>query len=899
MVDFAASIKAAREAGHSDEEIRQYLLSRPESAKARQAGHTDAEILDHFGLAEAAPVSRGEVSFLDDLEKASKATGIGYMPPEGFGATTSGKVLNYLGETVENIPESAVGFAGQAADLATLPFDPERRARILPALGEAAAAAPMAISKGITRAVSSPRETALAAAEAFKKDPVGSLATISALTGLGGAIKGGGALSTISRMTSPAAIPELGVRGVGAVMERAGPSVLAPFSQRAAERVVENQLYGDIMTDPNAVSAAVRANVPVTPGAPIATVGQHLAEAGLYEPRLAAREASLLSVSSPAGREAMIAQQTRLQAIKDQLARIDAQIQQQGALMSPQARAQLSETRNQLLRQYATEEAAGRQALGATGEMLPATGQLAPGEALSQRLGETRDAFREQRITPLYEDAFRTAGNRRIDTRGVIQAAENILGGRLADVPLGVATRTVRDLNELQRGATLRELDRVRKSVNKDIAAAQAAGKPMGDLYELHGAIDTAVRDSRAIPEQAKFQYENALNTYRTEFVPRYRQGIVTDILRTTKKNQQGLLPSQTVSKFLANEDNAAQFAQTFGNDAVARQAMTSGLQDMARADAVDFTTGAIDPSKIDNFVGKHARQLEIMGIDANEVFGPVRAEAQRLMTGLQELTDSAARVRGYADAKALTTAALGDKRLMGELTQRLEGPAREAFNKEIVDRAINFIGTKKPDDALKYLRENDDTIRMAIGRNDYMRLTNLAANQKALEEVAKAAPVPEGKMVIKLANTFPQEQLTDLKVVADELARLDKAEKLAQARPAPTAFKAVTEEAEKEGVPRSAFKGMLSREMTLTEKFYSAYQNFADRKTAAIIADAMIKNPDRFADMIDRAAKRAAEKAMPKPPESTRRTLGRAAITGAVSVQNSLYPENRNAMAR
>jgi hypothetical protein len=531
--------------------------------------------------------------------------------------------------------------------------------------------------------------------------------------------------------------------------------------------------------------------------------------------------------------------------------------------------------------------------------MMPATGQLAPGEALSQRLGETRDAFREQRITPLYETAFRTAGNRRIDTRGVIQTAENILGGRLADVPLGVATRTVRDLNNLQRGATLRELDRVRKSINKDIAAAQSAGRPMGDLHELHDAIDTTIRYTRAIPEQAKFQYENALNTYRQEFVPRFRQGIVTDILRTTKKNQSGLLPSKTVASFLENEDNAAQFTRTFGNDAVARQAMTSGLQDIARADAIDFTTGAIDPSKIDNFVGKHARQLEIMGIDANTVFGPVRAEAQRLMTGLDELTNSAARVRGFADAKALTTAALEDKRLMGELTQRLEGPAREAFNKEIVDRAIGFIGTKKPDAALEYLRNNNDTIRMAIGRDDYMRLTNLAANQKALEEVAKAAPVPDGKMVIKLADTFPQEQLTDLRVVADELARLDKAERLAQVRPAPTAFKAVTEEAEEAGIPRSAFKGFLDRKATFMEKFYSAYQNFADRKTSAIIADALIKNPDRFADMIDRAAKRAAEKAMPKPPESTRRTLGRAAITGAVSVQNSLYPENRNAMAR
>jgi hypothetical protein len=845
---------------------------------------------------ETAAKPKGEVSF---LKEAVKASGIGDIPPEGFAATKSGKALSYLGETLENLGPSAVGYAGQFADLATLPFDPERRARILPALGEAAAAAPMAISKGITRAVSSPRQTALNVAEAFKTDPVGTLAGVSALTGLGGVLSGSGALSTISRLTSPAAIPELGARAVGAGVGRVAPSVLAPFSERAAERVVENQLYGDVMTDPNAVAAAARANVPVTPGAPTATTTQRMVEAGLYEPRIAAREASLSSVSTPAGREALVAQQTRLQAIQDQLARIDAQIQQQGTAMSPQARTQLSETRNQLLRQYATEEAAGRQALGATGEMLPATGQMAPGEALSQRLGETRDAFREQRITPLYEDAFRTAGNRRIDTRGIIQAAENILGGRLADVPLGVATRTVRDLNELQRGATLRELDRVRKSVNKDIATAQAAGKPMGDLYELHGAIDTAVRDSRAIPEQAKFQYENALNTYRNEFVPRYRQGIVTDILRTTKKNQQGLLPSETISKFLANEDNASQFALTFGNDAVARQAMTSGLQDMARAKAIDFATGAIDPGKIDKFVGERARQLEIMGIDANEVFGPVRAEAQRLMTGLQELTDTAATVRGYADAKALTTAALGDKRLMGELTQRLEGPAREAFNKEIVDRAISFIGTKKPDAALEYLRENNDTIRMAIGRDDYMRLTNLAANQKALEEVAKSAPIPDGKMVIKLADTFPQEQLTDLKVVADELARLDKAERLAQVRPAPTAFKAVTEEAEEAGIPRSAFKGFLDRKATFMEKFYSAYQNFADRKTSAIIADALIKNPDRFAAMIDRAAKRAAEKAMPKPPESTRRTLGRAAITGAVSVQNSLYPENRNAMAR
>jgi hypothetical protein len=869
------------------------------TTKAQLIEKLRASNYDVSGLEQAVkPEVTGEVGFLDKAYRAAEPVGKKLVNVAERLAISPEEFVGGMGEAIENIPESAVGLGAKGYDIAEGLIGlttPEGRAAALKGIQQI----PSAVSREINRAVMSPVEAIERGATFAKQDPLGALAGVSALTGGIGGLSGSGALSTMSRLTSPAALPELAARGIGAGVERAAPSMLAPFNQGMAERVVENQFLGDIMTDPNAVAAAARANVPVTPGAPTATVAQRLAEAGQYEPRLAAREASLSTVSSPAGREALVAQQTRLQAIQDQLGRIDAQIQQQGMAMSPQARAQLSETRNQLLRQYAAEQQATEQALGATGEMLPATGQIAPGEALSQRLGETRDAFREQRITPLYEDAFRTAGNRRIDTQGVIQAAENILGGRLADVPLGVATRTVRDLNDLQRGATLRELDRVRKSVNKDIAAAQAAGRPMGDLYELHGAIDTAVRDTRAIPERAKFEYANALETYRQEFVPRFRQGIVTDILRTTKKNQSGLLPSKTVDTFLTNEDNAAQFATTFGNDAVARQAMTSGLQDLARAEAVNSTTGAILPEAIDKFVASKARQLEIMGIDANQVFGPVRAEAQRLMTGLEDLTANAARVRGYADAKALTTAALGDKRLMGDLTQRLEGPAREAFNKEITDRAIGFIANKTPDAAMEYLRNNNDTIRMAIGRDSYMRLTNLAANQKALDDVAKSAPKPKGDMIVMLSGTFPQEALTDLKVVANELARMEKAEKLADVAPKPSAFEAVTEEAEQKGVPRSAFRGFLNRKATMMEKVYSAFQNFADRKTSAIIADAMINNPDRFADMVDRAAARAAQKAAPKPPESTRRTLGRAAITGAVTTQNALYPENRNAMAR
>jgi len=45
------NVSGAKEAGYSDEEIRQFLLSMPETAKAKEAGYSDTEILQHFGVA--------------------------------------------------------------------------------------------------------------------------------------------------------------------------------------------------------------------------------------------------------------------------------------------------------------------------------------------------------------------------------------------------------------------------------------------------------------------------------------------------------------------------------------------------------------------------------------------------------------------------------------------------------------------------------------------------------------------------------------------------------------------------------------------------------------------------------------------------------------------------------
>jgi hypothetical protein len=45
------NVLGAKEAGYSDEEIRKFLLSTPETAEAKKAGYSDEEIFQHFGLA--------------------------------------------------------------------------------------------------------------------------------------------------------------------------------------------------------------------------------------------------------------------------------------------------------------------------------------------------------------------------------------------------------------------------------------------------------------------------------------------------------------------------------------------------------------------------------------------------------------------------------------------------------------------------------------------------------------------------------------------------------------------------------------------------------------------------------------------------------------------------------
>jgi hypothetical protein len=843
---------------------------------------------DVSGFEAKQPQVTGEVGFLESVRKSPAVAKLANIAERI--APSPEEVVAGMGEAALNLPESAVGMGAAGYELANLAMSPESWPKVA---GAAVEAIPQTVHKGIMRAVTSPVEAIERAAQFAKKDPLGALSAVSGLTGGLGGLTGAADLAAVSRFTNPLAFPELAGKGIATGYEKFVSPIV---SQGGAERAAANKLYESVMGRPEDVAAAFRQE----PASIIGQVpaSQRLAEARLYEPKLATLEADLTTGETAIGREALTREQQRLQAIQQQLFAIDQQIVQQGRAMSPEARAQLDEVRNSLLREQAAAQAAFVPREQAAGAMIPAVGQRAPGEAVAARAVDLRDTFRRDRIQPLYQAAFASAGNVTIPTRSIIQTAEDILGSRLADVPLGVANRTIRDLRRLERGATLEEIDRVRKSINKDIAAAQVSGKDLGDLHALHDAIDAAVDQSR-IPTRAKLEYGAALDAYRTEFVPRFKTGVAYDVFRTTKKNQSGIIPSKTVEGFLANEDTASQFAATFGDDAIARNAMEQGILDMAHSPSAGIveTSGAVNPERIDDFLRKYERQFQTIGIDGERLLAPVRQQAEMLRAGRAELDREAAFFRtstGEALRKGsdFVDVMLKDPAAMQAGLRRLSDAGRSALTKEIVDRAVRLIDKRTPEEALKYLTENKNAIRRVIDKPYYDRLIELTENQKALQSVEARATKPVVALDVDL-SAVPPEVLTDFGMVAREIDRIEKASAMAGLRPSEPVKKIATADIEE---AKRATSGFLDRKLNIMEKILDTAGRYLNRKTAAVLADVLTRDPAKAADLLEQAV---ARRTAVRPPESRARTLGRAAITGGIAAQNMLAPENQNAMSR
>jgi len=206
-------------------------------------------------------------------------------------------------------------------------------------------------------------------------------------------------------------------------------------------------------------------------------------------------------------------------------------------------------------------------------------------------------------------------------------------------------------------------------------------------------------------------------------------------------------------------------------------------------------------------------------------------------------------------------------------LLKQLNADERAGLVAIVKNRPLDAIKAGDPDAAIKFLTENQGTIRQAIGQTEHTKLLNAAQVQKRLDALQGTVP-REGLYDPKvLAKQFSAPQLANLNVAANDIARLQQVEKTAAegggarvaAKPSTANF----------GALLTSVSGLhpLSWAKVLVDKI----KNVTEARVAAEAVNTMYYNPQRYAAALEAAIKQK------KTIESVR--------TGAKQVTNALAP--------
>ena len=718
------------------------------------------------------------------------------------------------------------------------------------------------------------------------------------------------------------------IDAVGNAAAKVGETMFLP-KRVAINALIERGGVPDVI---NAIEAT--RNLPVTPGAPAATLAERMAAAGSNNPAFAGLERGLVNVNTPAGREAYNVVQQRAQAIQDQLGRIDAQLQRDANAVVPGTTTPLSSVREQIAARLEQEQGALAAMSEGVAKGLPDVGQRAPGEAIAERTGVLRKEVKETVVTPAYKKAFKAAGDTPIDVGNVVAKTEEILGRPLSSFDPSTAPAIVRTLSALkgeptpgafvqlgERGGytlpggpakaptgTLEELDAMRQAINADIRDAKAAPNAdvrLRNLGQVHKALDEAVFKS-SLPQETKDLYGKALNTYRGPegFVDRFKTGFIPDMLKNTFRNEPKLLPDNVMPTVLSNETRAGDFIRAAKGDPKMLADAQVGIADMFREAVVDKTTKMIDPAKADKFTkdfGRTIDMLEKAGVDVKTSLQQARDQAEKLKAGMDSLAATAKRLGKPQDAEGLVAATLKSPADMDFVYKRLDNGGRSALAYQLTEGALAPIREGNPTAALKYLDDNAKALKAGLGpKGDKIHadLVGMAKFQQNVMSVAESATKPIVPTTVSLQKAYTSQELTDLKVVADEIARMNKVDALSKAgrESVQNATTLASEAAAAQGLKASEIPSLMSRTFTMVKNVFKRNEAKMNDKATAALIDYMYKNPDKAA--ADLAA--AQERKAPKPPVSIAPALS-SAVTAPTLTINRLAPsqDNRNAMAR
>jgi hypothetical protein len=388
--------------------------------------------------------------------------------------------------------------------------------------------------------------------------------------------------------------------------------------------------------------------------------------------------------------------------------------------------------------------------------------QRETGTALLSAAKAEQKAIKTSVIEPAYNAAYKAAGDAKIDVSGVVTAAENILERKLSDFAPETAPNTVRKLLALKpkteagtpvgKGkvsakitkqapetvvpaeATLQQLDDIRKAINADIQAAKTSATPSSDmtlrnLYKLHASIDDAIGKSGNLSDEAKTLYAKAVETYRTEYVPRFKTGMNANLFKQTSLNEPKIMADDVVGKYFQpkGEREAEQFLTMFGKNPEALKVTKAGIEDLYRQKVVDAATGRVNMAKHAAFMKDYARPIALLddaGMGLRKGFDAIGADAARL-SRIQELIDKT-----------------GNK---------LRPPLPPGSNALAVERRIQDITKNLPEDQLRAV----NAVRNDLAREaEYLRLAQLGGAGDQGAAVASKAATEAGLPAPSLLST-------------------------------------------------------------------------------------------------------------------------------------------------
>jgi hypothetical protein len=158
--------------------------------------------------------------------------------------------------------------------------------------------------------------------------------------------------------------------------------------------------------------------------------------------------------------------------------------------------------------------------------------------------------------------------------------------------------------------ATLSEIGDIRSAINDAAAAAKAKYDEKGfeRLMALHKELDTAVTTSDALSPEAIAAYKDALDTYKTQFAPRFKTGLQVNLFKI-RNGQNAITPTNVIDRFLNNADTTDNFVALFGKNPTAMAEAQKGVEGLFRDQVIK--DGVIDPNRYAKFIKDYGPQID------------------------------------------------------------------------------------------------------------------------------------------------------------------------------------------------------------------------------------------------------------------------------------------------